>query len=117
MSPTERGRTAETLAADHLMAAGLDVIERNWRTRYCELDIIARHHGVVHFVEVKYRASAAFGDGFSYITSDKRARLIRAAAAWSQLRRYTGSYQIDVISVIGESNHPVIEWRQNVIED
>ena len=115
MTTTERGRAAETKAAAYLEARGYEIIDRNWRTRYCELDLVARADGIVHFLEVKYRANPNQGTGFDYITHDKQARLMRAATSWNQQHRSSAAYQIDAISVMGELDNPIIEWLQNVV--
>ncbi len=113
MTTVERGRAAETLAAEHLTARGFDILARNWHNRWCEIDIVARRAQVIHIVEVKYRANTAYGRAAEYISRDKSARLIRAAAAWNQAHSYTGAYQIDVVTVEGDLAHPTID----IIED
>jgi putative endonuclease len=113
VSTVEVGRAAEQRAADHLAAAGYTILDRNWRNRWCELDIVARQGGQVHFVEVKFRSNTSYGFAAEYISYDKSARLIRAALAWNQAHRYDGPYQIDVISVEGAKN--VITHLENVI--
>jgi putative endonuclease len=116
MSTTERGRSAEASAASYLEAQGLTVLDRNWRNRWCELDIVARGPQGVHFVEVKYRRRADWGSGFEAITRDKIQRLQRAAAAWIQAHSYDGPYQVDVVSVTGELTSPIIEYLPSAIE-
>jgi putative endonuclease len=101
VSTVEVGRAAEQRAAEYLERNGYIIIGRNWRNRWCELDIIARKAGVIHFIEVKYRANVAYGYAAEYISRDKTARLIRAALAWNQAHRHFGPYQIDVVSVEG----------------
>lgn len=113
----ERGRAAETLAADYLAGRGFEVLDRNWRNRWCELDIVARRGGVVHFVEVKYRRRADWGTGFEAITSDKAQRLRRAALAWNQTSHHSGDYQIDIISVAGELDQAIIDYLPSAIGD
>lgn len=116
MSTTERGRRAETMAADYLTERGLEIVARNWRTRWCELDVVARSSDGLHFVEVKYRANPDYGTGFDYITRDKQLRLARAVESWCQHHRYAGPYQIDVISVTGDlDRQPQIEWLPNAV--
>jgi putative endonuclease len=114
MSTTSTGRAAETLAADYLVRQGFTLLDRNWRNRWCELDIVARRSAVVHFVEVKYRASAAFGLPVEYVRYDKITRLGRAALAWSQAHRYQGAYQVDVISLTGSLESPQIEHISDI---
>jgi len=115
MSTVEVGRAAEQLAAAHLEAAGYTIISRNWRNRWCEIDIVARLGPQIHIVEVKYRANTAYGFAAEYISRDKSARLIRAAAACCQASRHYGPYQIDVIAVEGDLEGPIIEHLENVL--
>ena len=115
MTTTATGRAAESLAANHLTETGFTILDRNWRNRWCELDIVARRDATVHFVEVKYRANIAYGFAAEYISRDKSARLIRAALAWNQAHRYNGPYQIDVITVEGALERPTIAHLENAI--
>lgn len=115
MSTVEIGRAAEQKAADYLAKAGFVILCRNWRNRWCELDIVARRGSVVHFVEVKYRADIRYGYAAEYISRDKSARLIRAALAWNQAHGYWGDYQIDVVTVEGPAARPAIAHLENVI--
>ncbi len=117
MSTAERGRTAEAIAATYLEQQGLTIVDRNWRNRWCELDLVARSPGGIHFVEVKYRRRTDWGTGFEHITYDKINRLRRAALAWNQAHGYAGAYQIDVISVAGELSAPQIDYAANAIND
>lgn len=82
MTTTALGRRAEAAAANYLQQQGYRIIARNWRTRWCEIDIIAEHNHELVFVEVKYRRSSNFGGGELAITADKTRRLTRAAQSW-----------------------------------
>lgn len=117
MTPTATGRAAEQYAATYLAGQGYTIVEQNWRTRFCEIDIIARHNGVVHVVEVKYRANTCWGSATEYISYDKSQRLHRAALAWCQANNYSGPIQIDVISVEGPIISPRIQHIPNAIAD
>ena len=76
------GRRGEKLAADHLIASGFEIVDRNWRCSQGEIDIIATKNSELVFVEVKTRSSLAFGHPLEAITVAKLARLRRLAAAW-----------------------------------
>jgi putative endonuclease len=115
MSTTERGRAAEQLAADQLAGQGFIILDRNWRNRWCELDIVARRSSTIHFIEVKYRANTSYGFAAEYISHDKSNRLRRAALAWNQAHRYNGPCQIDVVSVEGRLEAPTITHLPNAI--
>lgn len=115
MSTVEVGRAAEQQAADYLATAGFQVIDRNWRNRWCELDIVATRGPQLHIIEVKYRKTTHYGYAAEYISRDKSVRLIRAALAWTRAHRYYGPYQIDVITVEGSTENPTITHLENVI--
>ncbi len=114
-SPTARGRTAETAAAGYLQARGHTVLARNWRNRWCELDLITRSPAGVHIVEVKYRRRTDWGSGFEHITPAKVQRLQRASQAWAQASHYSGPYQLDVISLSGPLEAPTVEYLPGAI--
>jgi putative endonuclease len=76
------GRAGEHRAAQHLEALGYTVVDRNWRTRGGELDIVATSDDQLVVVEVKTRSTAGFGHPLEAITTEKRARLWRLAFAW-----------------------------------
>ncbi len=76
------GAAGESRAAEFLATRGLRVIERNFRVRGGELDLVCRDGGVVVFVEVRLRASTAYGGAAASITAAKQARLILAARHW-----------------------------------
>lgn len=115
---TEVGNLAEQLAAEFLAKQGLKILERNWRNRFCEIDIVARDNsGIVHFVEVKYRRNPDYGHGYEYVTAEKAARLRRAALFWTSQHRIGDDYQIDVVSVDGELGaEPAVSYIPNAIE-
>lgn len=73
------GAAAESLAAEFLEARGLVVVERNYRCRGGEIDLIARDGATLVFVEVRLRTSDAFGGARASITAAKRRRLKFAA--------------------------------------
>lgn len=102
LSRGELGAWGEQLAADYLQARGLRVLERNWRCRYGELDIVAADDAVdaVVFVEVKTRTSDRFGGVAEAVTPAKVRRLRRLAGLWltGQNRRWR-DVRIDVVTV------------------
>jgi putative endonuclease len=73
------GRAAEQLAARYLEARGLVILERNFRCRAGEVDLIARDGGTLVFVEVRLRAGRAFGGAVASVDARKQAKVIRAA--------------------------------------
>ena len=79
MTTRQIGDKGEQAAADWLVADGHEIIARNWRTRYCEIDIVSVKGEVLYFTEVKYRKNDDFGDGLAAITAKKQ-RQMRFAA-------------------------------------
>lgn len=78
------GNAAEELAARHLLAHGLRIVERNFRVRGGEIDLIAREGRTLVFVEVRLRTRADFGGAAASITGRKQQRIILAARHYLQ---------------------------------
>jgi uncharacterized protein (TIGR00252 family) len=101
MTTTAVGHQGEQLAAEWLVRHGYSVIERNWKSRWCEIDIVAMKNGIVYFVEVKYRKNTAYGDGFEYVTIAKLRKMQFAAEFWIKMKAYEGDCQLAAASVDG----------------
>ena len=96
------GKLGEDLACEELRRRGYTILDRRFRTRCGELDIIARDGAVLVFVEVRARSSGNFGHPFESITWQKRHRLSRMAAAYMCQRRLPDSAcRFDVVGVTG----------------
>lgn len=118
LTRAELGALGEQLAAEHLTGLGLQIVTRNWRCRYGELDLIAVDPAAdtVVFVEVKTRTGDGFG-GLAYaVTEQKARRLRRLAAAWlASQDQHWAAIRIDVIGVrIGRRRTPEISHLQGV---
>ena len=73
------GDRAESVVADRLESDGHDIISRNWRTKWCEIDIVSQKDETIYFTEVKYRKNAKFGDGLAAINNKKQQQMRFAA--------------------------------------
>ena len=73
------GDRAEDEAANHLIRLGHEIIARNWKTKYCEIDIVSQKGGRLHFTEVKFRKNANQGGGLAAITPKKLNQMRYAA--------------------------------------
>jgi uncharacterized protein (TIGR00252 family) len=102
MTTIDTGNAAETATAEELVRQGFTILQRNWRTKWCEVDIIASLEDVIWFIEVKYRATELFGDGLEYIGHSKMVHLERAAALWVSQQQYDGEYTLGAVAVTGE---------------
>ena len=115
-----RGDAVEAAALAHLQARGLRLISRNAAARDGEVDLVmldahARDGHAVVFVEVRYRASSAFGGGLASVDAGKRRRLVRAAQAFLQRhsRHADAPCRFDVVAASGDPATPVLEWLQD----
>jgi putative endonuclease len=110
------GRAAETVAASWLEKKGYRLLDRNWRNRWCEIDIVACRSSMIHIIEVKYRRRSDQGTGFEHISTQKMQRLRRAAVMWLTSTGHGGSsYQIDVMSISGYPEPKFVEYLPNAI--
>lgn len=110
-STKQKGDRAESAVEEYLTACGHVVIERNWKNRFCEIDIISSFEGSLYFTEVKYREGDAHGDGLAAITPQKHTQM-RFAAEFYLAKSDTysqGVTQLAVASVSGES-YIVGDW-------
>lgn len=106
-----RGAAAEETAARHLVSKGLKVLERNFRIRGGEIDLIALDGATVVFVEVRFRRRNDFGGAAASITAAKRARIVLAARHWlAGRRRYADApCRFDCVLMDGDG----LEWLKN----
>ena len=110
-----RGDAAEAAALAMLQARGLQLLARNAASRGGELDLVMRDGATVVFVEVRYRASSAFGGGLASVDAGKRRRLVRAAQAFLQQHpeHADAPCRFDVVVASGDPATPVLEWLQD----
>lgn len=99
MSNYVAGHNAEKRAAEYLESQGFKVRELNWKTRFCEIDIVAEKAQRIYFVEVKYRRNAKYGSGLDYILPRKLQKMQFAAEMWVSNHNWPGDYQLAVISL------------------
>lgn len=102
------GHNAEKRAAEYLKSHGYKIIGLNWKTRYCEIDIIAEKSRTAYFVEVKYRKNDRQGRGLDYITPGKLRQMGFAAEMWVNNMDWPGDYVLSAIGIDGE-NYEFIE--------
>ncbi len=93
------GDWGEALAADHLRRKGYEIVARNYRSRFGEIDLIARNAGFIVFVEVKLRASDRFGLPREFVGRKKRERLRATALLWLEAHETGSQPRFDVIEI------------------
>ena len=103
----ERGREAERQAAEYLESQGLRIVERNWRCRLGEIDLVAKQGGTLVFVEVRARSSRAFGGAVESIGYAKRRKLVAAANLYLGARRLDAACRFDAVLIEADGR---IRW-------
>ncbi len=116
--PKQRlGAFGENVTSQFLIERGDEILDRNWRIREGEIDLVSLSaDGVFHFVEVKTRSSLAFGHPFEAINSEKAHRMQRLALGWLATHGCLGcEYTIDVVAIVlsVDGSHE-LEYRGNI---
>lgn len=106
------GDAAEDRALHYLQQYGLTLMQRNFRCKGGEIDLIMQESGALVFVEVRMRADTRHGGAAASVTARKQARLIIAAQVFLQRYRMPPACRFDVIAIDGSA----IEWLKNAIE-
>lgn len=106
------GDAGEDAALAHLQQHGLTLVERNFRCRGGELDLVMRDGATVVFVEVRRRAGSAFGGAADTIGRAKQGRLLAAANTWLQRYRMPPACRFDVVAIDGGR----LTWLRNAID-
>ena len=101
------GKKGEDLAAKYIMDHGYTVLERNWRFKYWEVDIIASKKNKLHFIEVKTRSSYRFGMPEESITRDKMNNLKHAAEEYLYQHDQWKYIQFDVLAITLKNEEPI----------
>ena len=97
----DRGRWAEDLAAEHLARGGLQTVQRNFRCKWGEIDLIMQDRHVIVFVEVRYRRQNRFGSPAESVGYRKQQKLIATAEHYLQTREELSNSpcRFDVVSI------------------
>ena len=102
------GDKAEDETANYLVRQGHQILDRNWRTKYCEIDIVSTFGGIVYFTEVKYRKNAQQGGGIAAITAKKQTQMAFAAEYYAVKNSLIKTdLRLAVASVTGDT--PTVE--------
>lgn len=110
-----KGNLGERAAKDYLLNQGLCWIESNYSCRFGEVDLIMQERDVLVFVEVRQRASMAFGGALASVTWQKQKKLLKTIQFYQayQKHRFKGPCRIDLLTLQGTP--PEIDWIKNAI--
>ena len=110
------GSRAEQIALDHLLARNLTLLERNFRCRLGEIDLIMLDSECLVFVEVRYRKLNRFASATVSVDSHKQRKLIKAAGYYLSRHRYHGNrvVRFDVVALDGPTeSQSTLQWLQD----
>jgi putative endonuclease len=105
----ELGSHGERIAASYLTGRGFQILDRNWRCREGELDIVARHGDALVFCEVKTRRGVGYGHPVEAVTPAKQRRLRVLAHRWlSAHDQHAPELRFDVVGVLVRRSRPAL---------
>jgi putative endonuclease len=111
------GKRGEDLACEELQRRGYSIVDRRFRTRCGELDIVAKEGDVIVFVEVKARSGCGFGSPVESLTWQKRRRLSAMAESYLFLKRLSGvACRFDVVSILESRGSRTVELIRGAFE-
>lgn len=113
---SRKGLHYEELALGYLQARGLQLLQRNFRCKLGEIDLIMLHDSVLTFVEVRFRASRAYGGALATITHAKQQKLLRTARYFLLCHPECSQRvcRLDVVGIEpGSDGKPAFTWIRN----
>ncbi len=102
------GDKAETVAASYLVGLGHEILDRNWKTKYCEIDIVSKNDDIIYFTEVKYRRRVGQGGGLAAITTQKL-RQMKFAAEFYALTHHLSDTNMRLAAAAVTGEPPEVE--------
>ena len=101
------GKHGEAIAKKYLEGKGYAILGQNYRTKRAEIDIIARKHDVLVFIEVRTKHHEQFGSPEETLNHKKRMKILRNALAYVARARHQGSYRIDAVCIVLDQQQKV----------
>ncbi len=113
-----QGSQWEKLAESFLHKRGLRTLERNYHSRFGEIDLIMMDRQTLVFTEVRYRRDSAYGSGAESVTFTKQKRITRAAQRFLQHHQHHASLacRFDVVSIGNEEGRVILNWIRNAFD-
>jgi len=102
------GDTAESKAEQYLRAQGHDILERNWKTRFCEIDIVSLKDMTFYFSEVKYRKMLVHGSGLEAVTVKKQQQMKFAAEYYAASHKLIG-VDMRLVAMAVSGTPPIVD--------
>ena len=96
----ELGQKGEDMAAEYLQKSGYDILERNWRFKKAEVDIIAKKKGILVIIEVKTRSTSHFGNPQDFVNPKKIRLLVEAINEYVIANDLDVEVRFDIIAIL-----------------
>ena len=106
----ELGDRAENLVADFLKQEKHEILERNWRTKFCEIDIVSKCDGIYYFTEVKFRKNNDFGGGEAAISKNKVDQMRFAAEFFAYKNKLKNREMRLAAAIVEGENFKKFDW-------
>jgi len=103
---TTKGAEGEEIAVNYLLKSGYCILERNWRIKHLEIDVIAKKNEILVIVEVKWRNNDDFGNPETFVTKSKQQKIIKAAHFYIKTQNINLETRFDIISI---TQHPELK--------
>lgn len=111
-----KGKAGEALAYAYLSERGLLLVERNYRCRLGELDLIMRDGSYLVFVEVRSRRNSRYGSPAETVTYRKQQKLLKAASFYLQRRRHDGPCRFDIVAINRADANAPVQWIKDAFQ-
>ncbi len=116
-STIKKGQSGEKIAEMFLRGKGLKLVEKNFRAKTGEIDLIMKDKGDLVFIEVRIRSNPNFASGAESVTKSKQRKIINTANIYLQkhIKEFQNGARFDVISISAKNdcNQPEIDWIPN----
>ena len=112
------GKQAEDIAASYLTKNNIEIVTRNFHSRFGEIDLIAVDKDILLFIEVRYRKNEHYMSAVETIDQHKCKKIVITSEYYlNKYRKYQSYFcRYDVITITGELKEPVIEWIKNAFQ-
>ena len=107
----EKGKRAEELASEWLIGKGYELVDKNYRFKHAEIDLIMKFRGILIFVEVKFRSGTGFGFAEEFVDFTKKKLLVKAADAYVHEKDWHKDIRFDIVAVYKDKSGN-INFRQ-----
>lgn len=106
------------MAKKYLEKKGYKIVEQNYKTKYAEIDLVAKHKNELVFVEVRTKVGEDFGSPEETINNKKRKKLRGNALAYATRVRWKNSFRVDAVCIVLKNDYSVerLNHYENIVE-